>query len=227
MSKNITAENIEFIRTVCENNGVHFYDVQVEAIDHIASMVETRWTQFPNEDFVMSFDAVKHDIDWRFFKYKNNKEQTRTPFWQTLVHNKATFRFILAYLAFVMVVASTSFGKENYNETLFNINITLRYALVGFYIVTGIWIANKLSEAKFMLSNLYKRKYWRGIILCFGLSFALMINISIFSQFEYNQTVFGIIMSSFYWVISVPIIYHAFIKIIWNAQKKYPKLYSK
>lgn len=227
MSNNITPENIESIKSFCESNGVNYYDVQLEAIDHIASMVESRWAMFPHEDFSTALNAIKYDVDWHFFKYKNNKKRTGSIFWQTLAHDKIIFGFVITYMLLLMVVAYTSFGKETFNESLFEGAMLLKYVLVVFYIFSGIWIAYKFSRAKYMLSNLYKRKYWQGIVLCFGFSLALMLNIAVFSQFEYNQTVYGVIMSSFYWVISVPIIYRRFIKEIFIAQNKYPKLFSK
>jgi hypothetical protein len=51
MSRKLTEEEINELYTLCEHNGVEYYDLQIELVDHLASAIEQRWLEEPLLDF--------------------------------------------------------------------------------------------------------------------------------------------------------------------------------
>jgi hypothetical protein len=54
-TRKLTPENIEYLFRIVEQNGVKYYDVQAEMVDHFASAVERNWERNPNATFAESF----------------------------------------------------------------------------------------------------------------------------------------------------------------------------
>lgn len=54
-TRKLTPENIDYLFRIVEQNGVKYYDVQVEMVDHFASAVERNWERNPYSTFAESF----------------------------------------------------------------------------------------------------------------------------------------------------------------------------
>lgn len=51
MTRTLNQKETEELFKVCKNYGVFFYDVQIEVVDHLASLVEDHWKENPYQDF--------------------------------------------------------------------------------------------------------------------------------------------------------------------------------
>lgn len=51
MNRTVTQEETTELFKVCENYGVFFYDVQIEIVDHLASLIEDQWQKKPELKF--------------------------------------------------------------------------------------------------------------------------------------------------------------------------------
>jgi hypothetical protein len=58
MKKELSYVDISRIHSYVEGMGVEFYDVQVEIVDHIASVIEEQMTIKPEEPFKEFFDST-------------------------------------------------------------------------------------------------------------------------------------------------------------------------
>lgn len=49
--KQLSTEQIDQLYLFVQNNGVHYYDLQTELVDHLANHIETQWAYNQNPDF--------------------------------------------------------------------------------------------------------------------------------------------------------------------------------
>ncbi|MFY7731299.1 MAG: hypothetical protein ACOVRN_17400 [Flavobacterium sp.] len=49
--KQLSAEQIDQLYIFVQNNGVHYYDLQTELVDHLANHIESQWAYHQNPDF--------------------------------------------------------------------------------------------------------------------------------------------------------------------------------
>lgn len=76
MKRTVTQQETEELFTVCENNGVHQYDVQIELVDHLASLIEEYWTVEPDAPFKYAkYRAWKKFGPTGFTKLKSEKQR--------------------------------------------------------------------------------------------------------------------------------------------------------
>jgi hypothetical protein len=227
--KSITQENIALIRAICNKNGITFYDVQLEAIDHIASMVEHRWELFPNEDFITALDAVILHVDWCPFRYKHDYYIYNHNTWNLYNMNKDDKKLLIIFLCTAIVFSILFFfdvGMGVYNDIIYFIFLTLSCVLCAVSIGIACWVAYKLNKANYYLSTLYKGKYIFGIFFSLFLALIVGANISIILKSVYHKTVFSLLMSGFQFVYPFMLLYRMIIKPIIKAQKQYPSLYK-
>lgn len=59
MNKQLTEEQIADLFLFCEENGVRYYEVQIELVDHLASAIEQHWIESPE----MSYE----DVLWKVY----------------------------------------------------------------------------------------------------------------------------------------------------------------
>jgi hypothetical protein len=219
--KEITQDNIALIRAICNKNGITFYDVQLEAIDHIASMIEHRWELFPNEDFITALDAVIMQVDWRPFRYKNNSELT-TQSWSELNKNNKRVQ-IFASLLFVSIIL---IGLLDFKKMLEKINLQhLTYwfsiSQIFLYGLGVIFIIYNFKKAKAMLSFAHNKKYKKG--LTFGILMLLVTILRMVVNFQNTNQ--GLLIGSLASIAFLVMFIFQFILPIIKARRQYPHLF--
>ncbi len=221
MNHNITPKNIELIKTICIKNGISFYDIQVEAIDHIASMVETRWEMFPNEDFESALDAVIGKVDWQPFRYKNDKEINTMAWWELNVEQKKVQ--VAAGILFlgVLLLGILPYGKSAPSDLFYTCALYAFWAAIVVYALGGVFITISFIKAKSMLSFAYKQKYIRGIL---G-AILMIIQISLM-RFSKPSSYSLLLMNLIAQLAILLVFVYSFIKPIVKARKLYPQIFK-
>lgn len=67
--RELTHGQIQKIENYCEQQGVIFYDVKLEIVDHIATLVEQQFNKYPD----LSFESIFHSTNTDFNKKAINK----------------------------------------------------------------------------------------------------------------------------------------------------------
>jgi hypothetical protein len=76
MYRTITPEETEELFNLCEKYGVFFYDVQIELVDHMASLIEEQWEKDPEISFQQGLkNAVSSFGKSNFTKVTREKEK--------------------------------------------------------------------------------------------------------------------------------------------------------
>ena len=76
MNRTVTQEETEELFKVCENYGVFFYDVQIEIVDHLASLIEDQWQKNPELEFEQALkNAISNFGKNNFTKMVRTKEK--------------------------------------------------------------------------------------------------------------------------------------------------------
>lgn len=76
MYRTITPEETEELFNLCEKYGVFFYDVQIELVDHMASLIEEQWEKDPEISFQQGLkNAVLSFGKSNFTKVTREKEK--------------------------------------------------------------------------------------------------------------------------------------------------------
>jgi hypothetical protein len=79
MNRIITPEETEELFSLCEKYGVFFYDVQIELVDHLASLIEEQWKKYPEISFQQGLkSAVLSFGKSNFTKFAREKEKRLT-----------------------------------------------------------------------------------------------------------------------------------------------------
>lgn len=76
MIRTLTQKETEELFNLCEKYGVVFYDVQIEVVDHLASLIEKEWEETPEIDFQQGLKkAVSSFGTSNFTKITREKEK--------------------------------------------------------------------------------------------------------------------------------------------------------
>jgi len=76
MNRTITPEETEELFKLCEKYGAFFYDVQIELVDHLASLIEEQWKKDPEISFQQGLkNAVSSFGKSNFTKVAREKEK--------------------------------------------------------------------------------------------------------------------------------------------------------
>ncbi|AHW61915.1 hypothetical protein SAMN05444285_11266 [Draconibacterium orientale] len=79
MNRTLTKEETEHLFKVCENHDVPQYDLQIELVDHLASLVEQHWVEKPEDPFKYAvYKALQKFGPTGFQQVKQQKQRALT-----------------------------------------------------------------------------------------------------------------------------------------------------
>lgn len=225
--KQITTENIALIKTICINHGITFYDIQLEAIDHIASMVEARWEEHPDEDFEVALSVVKSKIDWRPFRYKHDYYIDNQFNWNIHTATKDEKNILIVSFSYLIIVAIMLYfdiGGDYRSVSIDKIAIIFSCAFVTYFACFTIWLSYKFYKVQHYISNMYPMKYWLGIIAGFLLTWILTL--FLISDWNTEHSFRSMLFNVMQWSFIVYGTYIRYVKVIRKAESKYPQLFN-
>ncbi|MDQ6761070.1 MAG: hypothetical protein M3015_00410 [Bacteroidota bacterium] len=150
-----TKDQIEYLFAFCRKHSVHYYDVQVELVDHLANAVEHEMQNDSKITFEKAVEKVHRSFGFSGFaplvaeKMKLTKKQNKRLFW-SLFKSQFEWPKILAFFILTFTFASIlSHEVINIKHFIFLIfcagAITLSFACLRFH-----YFAKK-TEKKFLL----------------------------------------------------------------------------
>lgn len=165
--RKMTQENIDYLFRIVEQNGVEYYDVQVEMVDHFASAVERNWERNPKATFADSFiEEYKKLKDIDFELIQSEKEAALQK-----KYKKIQWRYIqdffnwpkIALTAFLSYIIYQSFFLlTNYLNFVVLIVLLdfLIIAIVSFFVYPRKFSIKLKENKKFLIiEQLITKKY--------------------------------------------------------------------
>lgn len=74
--RKLTNEETDRLFDFCRKHGVHYYDLQIELVDHLAEAIENYWEQDPNRPFQQALNqSYKQFGIFSFSRIKDQKEK--------------------------------------------------------------------------------------------------------------------------------------------------------
>jgi hypothetical protein len=166
--RKITPEEIDYLFRIIEQNGVKYYDVQMELVDHFASAVEKRWESYPNatfsEAFVWEYKKLK-DLDFELIQ--TEKENALR-----IKYRRIEFTYIKDFFTWPKIFATvfTTFTIYLLFSLFFNYLRFVSWIVLTDYLLVGLFsylvypqkFNIKLKESKefLLLEHLKSRKYY-------------------------------------------------------------------
>jgi hypothetical protein len=146
----LTKEQIDHLFDFCEAQGVKYYDVQVELVDHLANAIEKELAEHPDWPFQKALDVVFVSFGHENFKPLVREKQKAIQAYSLRLW-WALFREQLRWPAMWAVFGLFLFGYRllsmRYQDLSFNICIT-----------SGIFILFVIYFENYRLKRLEKRK---------------------------------------------------------------------
>lgn len=152
MKRELTTEQINRLYQYVADNGVAYFDVQVELVDHIASTIEERLNNHPEQSVDENFNKVLTVFKkYGFKKMVKEKEkqvarQYRRYFWQNF---KSFFSWPKVFFTAVLTWVLFEFIQKTKEDTLQQTSDSLMFPIIGIAIIYGIFLfMRRLSMQK-------------------------------------------------------------------------------
>jgi cation transport ATPase len=153
-----TPDQVEYLYRFCKKHYVHYYDLQTELVDHLASAIEEKITADPKKDFFAALDEVYSGFGYSGFAKvvaERTKELARR-------HRKIRSRLFWSYfrwpkLAFtiVLTVFMYSLGKSLPGEIMTWVALVIFFVvmMLEFYAAVRISRLRKQMQKELLLTN--------------------------------------------------------------------------
>lgn len=172
MNRQITQEETEHLFKVCENHEVPQYDLQIELVDHLASLIEQHWLEKPEDPFKYAlYKALQKFGPNGFEQIKEQKQKELTRKYHRILWN---YLFEFYRWPKMLLTLALSFGT-----LLLLQNISEIHWLFVFYaalICAGAVVYDLRHKTKnriettngtaFLLLNQLKQVQWFTMLLC-------------------------------------------------------------
>ncbi|QGY44821.1 hypothetical protein GM418_14435 [Maribellus comscasis] len=101
MCRTTTPKESEELFKICKNNTIEYYDVQIEFVDHLASLIEEQWKKQPETDFET---ALKKLGTYNFTQIKLQKENELSK-----KYNRLLWKYLLDFFSWPKVIMTLAF----------------------------------------------------------------------------------------------------------------------
>jgi len=176
--KQLTAEQIAILFNLTERNGVTYYDVQIEIVDHYASAIEKMWEVEPELNFYRAQERVYKEF-WNLKGLERTKsqlllKQANIPLIENYAHHILTVIILVWGLLYQYYSAIVKRFEKTLNKSFLALETTIQsYAIIlPFVLVLGSYI----------LADVYGYATWARFPL--SLSLALFVG----TQIQINRS---------------------------------------
>lgn len=170
MNYTLTDTQINELFAFCKRHYVHYYDVQVELVDHLANAIEEKINANPTLSFEKALDEVYKTFGYKGFAgiveaktfaiEKQYRKLRYKLFFAYFTWPKAMFTLML----FLSLLTLKSIVSNEFLDVLIAVCI-LGYLVLNFFF---IWKANKPfknQKQKLLLTEVGKQKFFLSIFL--------------------------------------------------------------
>lgn len=225
----LTNEQIQYLFTFCEQHSVHYYDVQVELVDHLANAVEEEITMDPKIGFEKALEKVHGNFGVMGFaplvseKQKFAEKQSRRIFWKLFKKQFHWPKIILFFLLSVMFFTLFSDKFSLIKRVFLSVNYSSMIILIPLFILQRT-IAK--TGKKFLIINL---SWISSGIIFIGIFYGLLNELVKKVFFEFISSTFAIpivsILLSTYLIIFIAA-WQTLTSVKKELYKTYPEIFS-
>ncbi len=173
MKRTITQEETEHLFRVCENHDVSQYDLQIELVDHLASLIEQHWTEKPEDPFKYAlYKALQKFGPSGFQEIKEQKQRELTRKYHRVLWNHLLDFYRWPKMLFTLTL---SLAVVLLIQIVHQLHWLL--AIYIFVLICGTLVyhlrnksenkANPISDKSFLLLNQLKHIQYFAMFLCY------------------------------------------------------------
>lgn len=211
MNRIISHKETEELFNVCQNYGVVYYDVQIELVDHLASLIEEQWKETPEISFQQGLkNAVSSFGKSNFTKVARQKEKE-----VNRKYNLLLWKFFIEFYKWPKLLITITFTLgllillqiSNHTKTVLLIYsglVLIGFAYYLFLIFPKFKIANKPGKLFLLVARQSQIMYFVVILLQIPI---LTNNIFKWLDFEYINNIFVLAGISFLMVFLTILLY--------------------
>lgn len=143
MKRELTTEQINRLYRYVNDKGVEYFDIQIELVDHIASIIEERWNNYSEQSVDETLNGVLVAFEkYGFKRLVREKErqvarQYRRYFWQNF---KSFFSWPKVLFAAVLTWVLFEFIQKTNVNALQQISDSLMFPILGIALIYGIFL---------------------------------------------------------------------------------------
>lgn len=98
--RKLTNEETDRLFDFCRKHGVHYYDLQIELVDHLAEAIENYWEQDPNRPFQQALNqSYKQFGIFSFSRIKDQKEKALRK-----KYNRLSWMFVASFFKLPRII---------------------------------------------------------------------------------------------------------------------------
>ena len=177
MNQELTPQQIDELFAFCRRHYVHYYDVQLELVDHLANAIEEKMTVDKTISFETALDDVHKSFGYKGFAgvveakeialFNKNKQLRWNLFFKYFTVPKiALTLFLIGCFMFI--------GSVVPQNKLNNVSAIIAIAFVIFEIFVAVKsyrIFNKVSKKLLLISSRYQQNFFSFLALQFLVQF--------------------------------------------------------
>jgi hypothetical protein len=213
----LTNQQIEHLFAFTKKKLVHWYDLQVELVDHLAARIEEEMEADPKLDFEKALDKVYKGFGiFGFAKIVQEKshqlERTTSKMW-----NKAILNFLrwprIIHLVF-LVILNWQLSK------LFDATILAIIFIILYLIASWVLLSRLIKARKKATKNLMVMQFNPGTVTG-GVIFYQLILMT--GNFNWSPLVFTLLASI--GILFKIVSFQLYFKVVEDAKRKYPEAF--
>ncbi|QIA07058.1 hypothetical protein [Draconibacterium halophilum] len=173
MNRQITEEETDHLFKVCENHDVSQYDLQIELVDHLASLIEQHWVEKPEDPFKYAvYKALQKFGPTGFQQVKQQKQRALTQkynriLWQYLLEFYRWPKMLLTLALSLAVVLLFKIVPQLHWLFAIYILVLVCGNLVYHLRYKSINKTNPISDKSFLLLDQLKHIQYFAMFLCY------------------------------------------------------------
>ena len=200
----LTEKQIQFIENRLENDGIKYWDIRIEMLDHVVTDVENKLEN--GEKFKTAVQESFISLGWKenfngsnfegIIQRKQNvfAKEYRKRYWKYFKNSIVKTSSIVLFLSFVTLFYTISFYSKVFKYTLFtyliSMSIFIFYFLTKYRVYRSIQLNNALTQAGFSLSIINFFIYIPKMIGIDVFKFPFLV--AVFFGFVFLQSILGI-----------------------------------
>ncbi|WP_420552145.1 hypothetical protein [Tenacibaculum aiptasiae] len=200
----LTEKQIQFIENRLENDGVKYWDIRIEMLDHVVTDVENKLEN--GEKFKTAVQESFLSLGWKenfngsnfegIMQRKQNvfAKEYRKRYWKYFKNSIVKTSSLVLFLSFVTLLYTISFYSKIFKYTLFtyliSMSIFIFYFLIKYRVNRSIQLNNALEQAGFSLSIINFFIYMPKMIGIDVFKFPFLV--AIVFGFVFLQSILGI-----------------------------------
>ena len=228
MKQELTSQQIEELFAFCRRHYVHYYDVQLELVDHLANAIEEKMVADKNISFEAALDEVHKSFGYKGFAgvveaketalFNTNKKLRWNLFFKYFTVPKIAFTLFLI-TSFIFIGSIVPQNKLN------NVSAIIAIAFVVFEIFVAVKsyrIFNKVSKKLLLISSRYQQNFFSFLALQFLAQFVRFSdkNYLSFSGYIFFSFLVGLM------IVATLSYYDLCKKLLYISREQYPQAFA-